>query len=62
MIDVWIDRLTPCLVESLTGDIVQTEVVRLKRKSFLKKYSKRTGWYLHHITINNYWSKNSLDI
>jgi hypothetical protein len=47
MINVWIDKFTPCLVESLTGDIVQTEVVRLRRKSFLKKYSKRTGWYVN---------------
>lgn len=45
MINVVIDELTPCLKDSLTGDILQTEVVRIKRKSFLRKFNKKTGWY-----------------
>ncbi len=54
MINVIIDKLTPCLIDSSTGDIVQTEVIRLRRKSFLKKYSKRNGWYVN-------WSELSDD-
>lgn len=46
MINVWIDQFTPCLVDSDTGDIVPTEVIRLRRKSFLRKYSKKNGWYV----------------
>lgn len=45
MINVWIDEITPCLKDSLTGELVQTEVIRIRRKSFLKKYNKKTGWY-----------------
>ena len=47
MITYTIDELTPCLIEISTGEIYETEVVRLKRKSFLSKYNKRTGWYVN---------------
>ena len=45
MICVEIDELTPCLIDNESGDIVETEVIRIKRKSFLAKYNKSTGWY-----------------
>lgn len=45
MICVTIDSLVPCLKDTLTGDIVETEVIRVKRKSFLQKFNKKTGWY-----------------
>ena len=31
MICVTIDSLVPCLKDTLTGDIVETEVIRVKR-------------------------------
>ena len=37
--------LTPCLQEVLTGEIVETEVVRIRRTSFLQKFNKKNGWY-----------------
>lgn len=46
MICVEIDGLTPCLIDNETGDIVETEVIRVKRKSFLSKYNMNTGWYV----------------
>lgn len=52
MIAVTIDEFTPCLKNTITGEIVETEVIRLRRKSFLAKYNKRTGWYVN-------WSKFS---
>ena len=45
MICVEIDGFTPCLIDNNTGDIVETEVIRIRRKSFLQKYNKSTGWY-----------------
>ncbi len=45
MICVTIDCLTPCLQNVETGEIVETEVIRIKRKSFLQKFNKRNGWY-----------------
>ena len=45
MINVLIDEFTPCLKDARTGELVQTEVIRIKRKSFLKKYNKKNGWY-----------------
>lgn len=47
MITFCIEELTPCLKDTLTGDFVDTEVVRLKRKSFLSKFNKKTGWYVN---------------
>ena len=41
MINVWIDDLTPCLKNNETGDFVATEVVRIRRKSFLSKFNKK---------------------
>ena len=45
MINVVVDELTPCLKDARSGELVQTEVIRIKRKSFLAKYNKRNGWY-----------------
>lgn len=33
-IDVLIDVFTPCLKDILTGEVVNTEVIRIRRKSF----------------------------
>ena len=45
MLFVDVDELTNCLRDSLTGDIIDTESIRIKRKSFLRKFNKKTGWY-----------------
>ena len=55
MITFYIDELTPCLKDTNTGDILDTEVVTLKRKSFLSKFNKKTGWYVN-------WSKMPEDV
>jgi hypothetical protein len=43
---VEIDEVTPCLKDTRTGEIVQTEVIEITRKSFLRKYNRKTGWYV----------------
>lgn len=43
-IDVWIDGFTPCLKDNLTGEVVNTEVIRIRRKSFLGKFNRKSGW------------------
>ncbi|WP_034452972.1 hypothetical protein [Butyrivibrio sp. AE2032] len=50
MITFKIDDLTPCLKLVETGEIYDTEVIRIKRKSVLQKFNSRTGWYCN-------WSK-----
>ena len=47
MINVMIDEFTPCLKDAKTGELVQTEVTRIKRKSFLRKYNKKNRWYVN---------------
>ena len=46
MLTAWIDTITPCLKDIRTGEIVDTEVIRIKRTSFLRKYNKKNGWYV----------------
>jgi hypothetical protein len=47
MINVLIDEFTSCLKDAENGDIVETEVIKVKRKSFLSKFNKKTGWYVN---------------
>ena len=51
MINVYIDEFTPCLKDGKTGELVQTEVIRVRRKSFLKKYNKQNGWYVNWASL-----------
>jgi hypothetical protein len=45
MICFTIDELSPCLKSTITGDFVETEVITIRRKSFLSKFNIRTNWY-----------------
>lgn len=53
MICFTIDDITPCLKDVKTGDIVETEVITLKRKSFLSKFNKKTNWYINWSSFDN---------
>ena len=46
MLLVEVDDITPCLIDNETGEVVETEVIRIKRKSFLSKYNENTDWYV----------------
>lgn len=47
MLCVEIDELTPCLKDNLTGDLVNTEVLKVTRRSFLRKFNQKNGWYVN---------------
>lgn len=47
MICVDVDEFTPCLKDTSTGELVQTEVVQIIRRSFLRKYNEGNGWYVN---------------
>ena len=51
MINVIIDEFTPCLKDAKTGELVQTEVIRVKRETFLRKYNRKTGWYINWASL-----------
>ncbi|MDO5441909.1 MAG: hypothetical protein Q4F55_05085 [Bacillota bacterium] len=42
MITFRIDEMIPCLKNVSTGEIFDTEVVRIRRKSFLEKFNSKT--------------------
>ena len=50
MINFKVDEIVPCLKEIETGDIYETEVISITRKSVLQRYNSKTGWYVN-------WSK-----
>ena len=54
MITFIVDEFTPCLKNVETGDLYDTEVAVVKRKSFLKQFNQKSGWYIN-------WSKFSAD-
>lgn len=33
--------------DNLTGELIATEVLRVRRKSFLQKFNKKNGWYVN---------------
>lgn len=41
-ISVYIDDFTPCLKDNVTGELVDTEVIRIKEVLFWKNITKRT--------------------
>lgn len=47
MITVWIDELTPCLINAKTGKQVRTEVVKVTRPTILRKCTEDTGWFVN---------------
>ena len=53
LVNVLIDEFTPCLKDVKTGELVQTEVIRIKRKTFLRKYNKNNGWYVNWDTLSD---------
>lgn len=46
MICVEIDELTPCLRDYITGKRILTKVLKVSRKEFLCKFTKKNGWYI----------------
>lgn len=44
MLDVWVDELTPCLINSKTGKIVETTVKQILDTNFLEGKTKTNGW------------------
>lgn len=47
MICVEIDALTPCLIDSTTGEKVDTEVIKVTKLTEVKKFNEDTGWYVN---------------
>lgn len=47
MITFEIDEFVSCLKDTKTGEYYDTEVIRIKRKSVLSKFNKKTGWYVN---------------
>ncbi len=47
MFKVWVDEFSPCLKDAATGDIIETEVVQITRRSYLKKFNMKTQWYIN---------------
>ncbi|MEG0419028.1 phage minor capsid protein, partial [Gordonibacter sp.] len=53
--NVAIDRFVPCLLDTKTGELVDTEVCRFLTRSQLAEYNSKSGWDIN-------WSKVSKDV
>ena len=49
-VNIEIDKFVPCLLEKETGELVETNVFKMKSRSKLKEYNSKTGWDIN-------WSK-----
>lgn len=47
MINFTVDDIVPCLKEVESGDLYNTEVIRMRRRSVLRRYNARTGWHVN---------------
>ena len=47
MVTVWMDEITSCLKDVVTGDLVETEVLQVQRTSFLRKFNQKNNWYVN---------------
>ena len=43
-LNIEIDRFVPCLLDTKTGELVDTEVCRISTRAALKAYNSKTGW------------------
>jgi phosphatidylethanolamine-binding protein (PEBP) family uncharacterized protein len=44
---VWIDKITPCLIDKETGEELETVAYRIKSRRELKDYNQKTGWHIN---------------
>ena len=49
-IDVFVDKIVPCLLEKETGEVKETVVFKIESRAYLKKFQEKNGW---HINWNN---------
>ena len=52
MITFIVDEIIPCLKDTESGEFFDTEEMQLKRKSYISKFKKRTGWYINWTKID----------
>ena len=54
-LDIWIDDIVPCLRDTETGDIKETVVFKIESRTYLKKFTKYSGWHIN-------WSQVPKDV
>lgn len=46
-VNITIDELVPCLIDTLTGEKLETVVFKIESKAYLTKYNQKTGWKIN---------------
>ena len=54
-VNIEIDEIVPCLRDNETGELVDTAVIRIESRSYLKSFNKSNGWHID-------WNKVSSNI
>lgn len=45
-LDIWIDGIVPCLIDTETRELKNTVVFRIDSRSYLKRFRKKDGWHI----------------
>lgn len=45
-LDIWIDRLVPCLKDTQTGELKDTVVFKIESRAYLKRFREINGWHI----------------
>lgn len=50
-IDIWIDEIVPCLIDTTTEEVKETVVFKIESRSYLKNFTKKKGWHINWFDI-----------
>lgn len=45
-IDIWIDKIVPCLKNPKTNEVKETVVFKIKNKKYLNEFNEANGWHI----------------
>ena len=46
-LDIWIDKVVPCLMDTSSGELKDTAVFKIESRTYLSKFNKKNGWHIN---------------
>lgn len=50
-LDIWIDKIVPCLRDTETGELKDTVVFKIESRAYLRKFCRKDGWHINWAQI-----------
>lgn len=51
-VDIWIDTITPCLIDTVTNKKEETVVFKIESRSYLKQFTVKNGWNIDWVKLS----------